>query len=151
MVSFMPGRGAPGKIVMDSLYDWTRSSVEGVRFYSGTALYSNTFILPDSTADSGKPVWLDLGEVREIAVVRINGSVADTLWKRPYAVEVSNLVKSGDNLLEVEVTNLWHNRLVGDAGKEGAGRVTRTNIQNRYRRDMPLISSGLIGPVSVHR
>jgi hypothetical protein len=82
-------------------------------------------------------------------VVKINGTIVDTLWKHPYATPVSKFLKPGINQIEIDVTNLWHNRLVGDVGKPDSERVTRTNIQDRYRKNMPLIPSGLIGPVMI--
>ena len=82
-------------------------------------------------------------------MVKINGQVVDTLWKQPYITAVTKFIKPGKNQLDIEVTNLWHNRLVGDAGKPLNDRVTRTNIQDRYRSNMPLLPSGLIGQVVV--
>ena len=92
---------------------------------------------------------LDLGDVKEIAVVKINGITVDTLWKQPYVTSISKFVKPGQNELQLDITNTWHNRLVGDAGKPDAKRVTRTNIQTRYRTNMPLLPSGLIGPLII--
>lgn len=146
-VTFPEGRGAPKELILNDLSDWTQSATEGVRYFSGTALYSTTVNLPDSLTGISGGLVLDLGDVKEIAVVKINGVTVDTLWKQPYRTAVSKFVKAGKNQVDVEVTNLWHNRLVGDAGKEGTQRTTRTNIQNRYRKNMPLLPSGLIGPV----
>lgn len=148
-INFQKGRGAPEQLIANDLFDWTRSTVEGVKFFSGTALYSATFMIPDSLVGNHSDLVLDLGDVKEIAVVRINGTTLDTVWKQPYAIYVSKFVKPGKNRVEIEVTNLWHNRLVGDAGKVGADRFTRTNIQNRYRENMALLSSGLLGPVVI--
>ena len=143
------GRGAPKEIMMDDLSDWTLSSLEGVKYFSGTAQYSTTFQIPDSLFKRKKVIWLDLGEVKEVAAVRINGRAVGTLWKQPFATDISAFVRPGKNQLDIAVTNLWHNRLVGDAGKEGPERFTRTNVQNRYKKDTPLLPSGLIGPVVI--
>ena len=105
--------------------------------------------MEESAVKAGKGLILDLGTVKEIAVVKINGVVVDTLWKPPYQTAIGKFVNPGKNNLELVVTNLWHNRLVGDAGKPEAERTTRTNIQNRYRNNMPLLPSGLIGPVVI--
>ncbi len=150
-VAFPVGRGAPDELIMNDLYDLTLSPVDGVKYFAGTASYSTTFSLPDANGENTYELLLDLGDVREIAVVKINGSVVDTLWKQPYVTAVSKFVRPGVNQLQLEVTNLWHNRLVGDAGKTGSDRITRTNIQNRYRTNMPLLPSGLIGPVIIRR
>lgn len=149
ILAFPEGRGAPREVTMPRLIDWRDSPTDGVKYFSGTATYRNTFSIPDSMFNSGKKLTIDLGEVREVAVVRINGKSVDTLWKQPYAVRIEKFVKAGVNELEIDVTNLWHNRLVGDAGKPDAERVTRTNIQTRYRNDMPLLPSGLMGPVII--
>ncbi len=148
-VSFPEGRGAPKEMLMDELSDWTTSSVEGVKYFSGTATYTTTFTMPEAVGKSVKDVILDLGMVKEVAVIMINGVAADTLWKQPYATTISKFVKPGKNQIEIKITNLWHNRLVGDAGKPVSARITRTNIQDRYRNNMPLLSSGLLGPVVI--
>ena len=149
-ISFMPGRGAPERLLSDTLIDLTQHPDEGVRFFSGTAVYENTFEIEgfiEAATSSG--YFIDLGEVREVAEVIINGSVADTLWKHPYVTEITRFLKPGGNNIEIKVTNLWHNRLVGDAGKTDAQRVTKTNIQLNYKGNEPLIPSGLIGPVTI--
>jgi len=151
-LSFMPGRGAPEWITLDSLIDWTRHPEEGVRFYSGTAVYENKFEINGlNQAESQATYFLDLGETREVAEVIINGAVADTLWKQPYRTDISRFLKAGDNTIEIRVTNLWHNRLVGDAGRPDGDRVTNTNIQLTYRGNEPLIPSGLMGPVTIQK
>jgi hypothetical protein len=96
---------------------------------------------------------LDLGEVRELAQVRVNGKDLGILWKRPFTMDVSAAVKPGWNNLEVAVTNLWPNRLIGDERLPLEKRLTRTNI-TKYHLDSPLLPSGLLGPValrSTHR
>ena len=148
-ITFPEGRGAPREIEMGVLTDWTALPDEGVKYFSGTATYSTTVEMPDLLASQAGSLLLDLGEVREVAVVRINGNVADTLWKQPYVTRIDEFVRPGVNHIEVDVTNLWHNRLVGDAGKEEHERTTRTNIQTKYRQNMPLLPSGIVGPVSI--
>ena len=148
-IKFQEGRGAPEEYVMNELTDWTLCADEGVKYFSGTATYTSTFSIPESSTKSNGSLTIDLGTVKEIAVVKINGAVVDTLWKPPYSTSIAKYVKPGSNKLELVVTNLWHNRLVGDAGKTGADRITKTNIQDRYRKNMPLLPSGLIGPVVI--
>jgi hypothetical protein len=148
-VTFPEGRGAPASIMMDELSDWTSSTIDGVKYFSGSATYSTAFTMEESAVKAGKGLILDLGTVKEIAVVKINGVVVDTLWKPPYQTAIGKFVNPGKNNLELVVTNLWHNRLVGDVGKPEAEMTTRTNIQNRYRNNMPLLPSGLIGPVVI--
>jgi hypothetical protein len=150
-IAFPAGRGAPDEVVVDSLTDWSLSKVDGIRYFSGTATYSANLEMNETMTAGMDRLELDLGTVKEIAVVRINGIAVDTLWKVPYRTAIGRFLKPGANLVEIDVTNTWHNRLVGDAGKEQKDRVTRTNIQDRYRPNMPLLPSGLIGPVTLKK
>jgi hypothetical protein len=102
--------------------------------------------------DVSRPLWLDLGEVKELAEVRVNGKSLGVLWTYPFRVSVSGAVHEGRNELEVRVTNLWPNRLIGDARLPREKRLTRTNVE---KFDQPpkgggehrLLPSGLLGPV----
>jgi hypothetical protein len=143
-LTFQPGRGAPASVVLPALADWTKNPEAGVRYFSGTATYRQTFNLP---AKTGKHLVLDLGEVREVAEVIVNGKSAGILWKPPYRADLTGLAKPGANTLEIKVTNLWVNRLIGDA-QPGAKPITFTALKP-YRADAPLRPSGLLGPVSL--
>jgi hypothetical protein len=94
----------------------------------------------------GKKLYLELGAVRNLAEVRVNGQDLGILWKPPFRVDVTRAVHTGPNHLEVKVTNLWPNRLIGDAGLPAEQRVTWTAF-DAYKKDSPLLPSGLIGPV----
>jgi hypothetical protein len=142
-VDFMPGRRAPARAVFQSLESWTANADPGIRYYSGTATYRAKFTAP--AADS---LELDLGEVRELAHVRVNGRDLGTLWKKPFRVSLDGAARPGINDLEVEVTNFWPNRLIGDQLLPEAERLTHTNI-TKWRADSPLMPSGLLGPVTV--
>jgi hypothetical protein len=146
-LSFPPGWGAPAKIGLDRLASWTESADPGIRYFSGTATYAARFRLPERL-DAAEPLYLDLGEVREIAEVRVNGRNLGILWKQPFRVALGAAARPGWNELEVEVTNLWPNRLIGDQHVAPEGRLTRTNIA-KFNADSPLLSSGLLGPVTV--
>ena len=90
---------------------------------------------------------LDLGQVAEVAEVSVNGAPTGITWKPPYRVDMTGLLKAGTNHLEVKVTNLWHNRIVGDLKYPDAGEFTKTNMKHKFNTDMELLRSGLIGPV----
>ena len=110
------------------------------------ATYSRDFTTPKGWKP-GQPLWLDLGDVRELAEVSINGKPAGAAWHPPYRVEIGSAVKKGKNRLEVKVANLWVNRLIGDR-QPGATKLTWTAMPT-YKPDAPLRPSGLIGPVKL--
>lgn len=110
-LSFPPGRGAPENAVFPKLVSWTDSDNPGIKYFSGTATYTTTFQL-DKAPD--KSVLLDLGSVKNIAEVSLNGTKFGTLWKPPFSVDVTAALKAGENRLVIQVTNLWPNRLIGD-------------------------------------
>jgi len=143
-VQFQAGRGAPPAITLNSLHSLSDDPDQRVKYFSGEATYNQTFILPRRSRP-GPPMWLDLGEVSELAEVRINGKIAGNPWHAPYRVEIGNLVHKGKNSVEIKVANLWVNRLIGDA-QPGADKITWTATPT-YRADAPLRQSGLIGPV----
>jgi hypothetical protein len=143
-VEFTPGWGAPAKITLDRLQSWTESADPGVRFYSGTAKYSARVQLPEAAASMD----LDLGDVREMARVSLNGRDLGVVWKRPFRVELGTAAHAGWNDLTVEVTNLWPNRLIGDQQVAPEKRLTWTNI-TKFTANSPLLPSGLLGPVKI--
>ncbi|MEI7946546.1 MAG: glycosyl hydrolase [bacterium] len=115
-VSFPPGKQAPEHVTLSKLVSWTESADEGVKYFSGTATYRKTFDVPESKISNGKSkILLDLGQVKNVAEVSLNGEKLGTLWKPPFAVDVTRVLKSGTNELEIKVTNLWPNRLIGDS------------------------------------
>ncbi len=140
-VSFTPGWGAPAQVTFDKLLSWSQHPEPGIRYYSGTARYSTTIELPDLRE------WtLDLGEVREIAEVWLNGRPLGILWKQPFTVKLGSAARQGANHLEIEVVNLWPNRLIGDQNLPPEKRFTSTNI-TKFTATSPLMPSGLLGPV----
>ena len=110
-VSFPPGKQAPASIVLPKLVSWTESGDDGVKYFSGTATYRTEF---DWKPETGETV-LNLGTVKNVAEVSLNGKSLGTLWKPPYQVDATGALKPGGNDLEIKVTNLWPNRLIGDA------------------------------------
>ena len=105
----------------------------------------NEFYL--SEAVTTQKLFLDLGTVKNIATVKVNGNDVGFVWTAPWRVEITKFVKPKGNLLEIEVTNLWVNRLIGDAALPLEKRFTHTNIE--LKKDAPLLSSGLLGPVTI--
>jgi hypothetical protein len=154
-IDFPAGWGAPDHIVIPELISWTDSDHEGVRYFSGIATYKKKFdILPEYMND-GLNILLDLGEVREVVEIYLNGEQIGILWKPPYQKDVTRAVRAGENTLSIEVANTWSNRLTGDGMLPEGERYTKTNITGpNYQtstlwKDAPLLKSGLMGPVSL--
>jgi len=172
-VRFTPGWGAPSEAVFTKLVSWSRHEHPGIRYFSGTATYRATVRIPTSLLRSGQRVYLDLGRVEVVASVRVNGKHAGVLWKTPYRAEVTGLLRPGENLIEIQVANLWVNRMIGDEqlpedsnrNPDGTlrewptwllegrpsptGRYTFTTWR-LWAKDSPLQPSGLLGPVRLH-
>nr|WP_036234855.1 glycosyl hydrolase [Massilia sp. JS1662] len=146
-VSFQSGRGAPASAVFDTLISWPTSSDAGIKYFSGAATYRQTLDVPKRWLSSRRRILLDLGEVRELAVISLNGKVVGTAWHPPYKADITKFVRVGANRLEVKVINLWPNRLIGD---QQPGATTYTYApQAHYKASSPLLPSGLLGPVTI--
>jgi len=146
-VKFQPGRLAPESVQLDELIDWTNSQHPGIKFFSGTATYSVQFEMPVSAAGD---YWLDLGKVCEVGEVSIDAHDLGTAWTYPFRAKVpAKVLTKGTHNLEVKVTNVWNNRLVGDQLLPKEQRITRTNLQGTHKKDSPLVPSGLLGPVTL--
>lgn len=143
-VAFEPRFGGPASVRFDRLDDWKDRPEPAIRYYSGKAVYRTTF---DGTAAT----VLSLGEVKNMASVRINGRELGVAWCAPWQVRIpKGVLKPRGNRLEITVANLWVNRLIGDAGLPPEKRVTKTTW-SPYRPDSPLQPSGLLGPVRLMR
>jgi len=150
-VNFDPKWGGPESLEIDQLKSWIKFDEPGIKYYSGTATYLKSFILAESEM-KGKQVLLDLGNVQEMASVKINGTQLQVIWSAPFRFDITNYVKPGGNKLEVEVVNMWPNRLIGDAGLPLEKKLTKTNI-NKFDgadREKYLRESGLLGPVKIN-
>ena len=173
-VRFQFGQKAPAKVTFDKLISWTESEEPGIKYFSGTATYVKTFDVPGERIANGKKLYLDLGRLANFAQVKVNGTDYGILWKPPYRVEVTDSIKVGANQIEVAITNLWPNRLIGaeqypddcewnDDGslkkwpdwflkktpRPSAERTTFTTWKH-YTKDSPLLESGLFGPVKIY-
>lgn len=151
-VRFDTNWGGPASVGFDKLESWTDRPEPGIKFFSGTAVYEKQFVLP---ADSrithhASRMILDLGDLRELAEVRLNGKPCGITWTPPFRVNVTDAIVPGTNKLEVEVVNFWPNRIIGDAQLPPEQRRTRTNIR-KLTRETKLMESGLFGPVALQR
>lgn len=147
-VSFPLETGAPAIVKLHNLISWSEHENSSIRHFSGTAMYTASFSIEASEIQPSLAFFLDLGEVQVIAEVIMNGQSLGTRWKPPFRYDITEKLKSGVNNLTIAVTNLWPNRLIGDAALPEDKRVTKTNY-NPYKPDAPLLPSGLLGPVKV--
>jgi len=148
-VSFQPDRGAPPSITMDTLASWSDNSDAGVKYFSGNGTYTKTIQAPADWFKKGAHLWIDLGDVKNLAEVTVNGKKLGVVWHTPYRVDATDALKPGDNELTVKVTNAWVNRLIGDE-QPGATKITFADVKP-YKANSPLLPSGLLGPVVVVR
>jgi hypothetical protein len=159
-------------LTLDSLVAWNLHPDDAVKYFSGTATYAKVLNVPVGLLRRDFNLYLDLGRVAVMARVKLNGHDLGVLWKAPYRVEIGGFAKDGENRLEIEVTNLWINRMIGDEnlpedsdrnadgtlkawpkwlleGKSSpTGRQTFTSWR-LWRKDDPLDESGLLGPVTL--
>jgi hypothetical protein len=153
-LTFPPDWGAPPSFVFDSLISWTESADPGIKYFSGTATYHNSFNLDAATVK--RKLILDLGELRDVAEVFINGRSAGILWKKPYQSDITQLVRTGRNDLKIEIVNLWVNRMTGDMLSDPKDRYCKTNQSYMKSEVWPggdepfrLQTAGLLGPVTL--
>ena len=139
-ITFEDKFGGHKKISTNDLTSWTDSEEEFIRYFSGTATYRTTTTVPPH---KGR-LYLDLGEVKNIAEVYINSKKVQTLWKTPFITDISDYVTDGDINLEIKLTNLWVNRLIGDAENSDGKSYTSKVF---FKKDDPLLPSGMLGPV----
>ncbi|MGD1156922.1 MAG: glycosyl hydrolase [Terriglobia bacterium] len=148
-VSFPPSWGAPAQVRFDNLVSWTNYPDEGVKYFSGTAIYAKDINVLQEWFREGAKVMLDLGAVKEIAEVSIDGTpVGGILWKAPFQADVTWALKPGRNHLEIKVTNLWPNRIIGDQQPNATKKYAWLDYKP-FRANSPLLKSGLLGPVSL--
>lgn len=179
-VTFDTSWGGPGRVQFRHLEDWSKREEDGVKYFSGEATYRKVFDLPAKVramlsggVDKRSGIWLDVGEVKNLAGVRLNGHDLGVLWTAPWRVNVGPAIRSKGNVLEISVANLWRNRLVGDerlrqdAEFAEGGNILRwpewlvkgeprpTSGRHsfatwrHFTRDSPLLPSGLMGPVRI--
>ncbi|MDE5586647.1 MAG: hypothetical protein K2I92_10010, partial [Muribaculaceae bacterium] len=175
-----------GDIATDSLFSWPESERHDIKYFSGTASYTMEVCISKKQFESGQKIMLSLGEVKDLASVSVNGIELPLMWKAPFECDITDALKAGVNQLEIKVTNLWPNRMIGDElepddlewseplvydyapGKPRAGCYLTSNpdwLRNGSERpskgrktvgcfkfftaDSPLLTSGLLGPVSI--
>ncbi len=171
-VAFAKNWGAPDSIDLAKLMSWSEHSNPGVKYFSGSAVYSKAFTVPASAVASNRTLRLELGKVKNFATVTLNGKDLGIRWKEPFAYDVTGVIKAGRNDLQVKITNLWPNRIIGDEQlppdvewngtslkawpewltkglpRPKTGRYTFTTW-HYWNKDSKLLESGLLGPVVI--
>ena len=147
-LKFKKDLGAPAEITVDKLASWADNADTGVKYFSGTGTYSKMINASASWFKKNAQLWIDLGDVKNLAEVMVNGKSLGIVWKKPFRVNVSDVLKPGENSLIIKVTNLWVNRLIGDQQPGIEKKYTYTTMAF-YNADSPLLPSGLIGPVRI--
>jgi hypothetical protein len=147
-VTFPTAPGAPAPLDLPRLISWPEHPDDAVKHFSGTATCRAAFRATPEMLKAGRRVILDLGGVQVIARLRLNGRDVGVLWKKPFAADVTGIVQAGENTIEIEVTNTWWNRLVGDEKLAKERRATFTTAPPRAPRTA-LLPAGLLGPVTL--
>lgn len=144
-LKFNPKFGAPADTTINNLFDLTTDKNTTVKYYSGSVIYRKEFFFnPQKDIN----YFVDLGKVESLATVSLNGQKLETLWRTPYRTEITQTLKNGINLIEVEVVNTWWNRIVGDA-QPNAMPYTWTATKAGWNASSELIPAGMLGPVNI--
>jgi hypothetical protein len=149
-IAFQAKRGAPDSITVSSLASWTDNSDTGVKYFSGIGTYTKSIDADASWFKKGAHVWIDLGDVKNLAEVSVNGKVVGTVWHTPFRVDATTALKPGANQVSIKVINSWVNRLIGDQqpGVTPDKAITFADVKP-YKANSPLLPSGLLGPVKL--
>jgi hypothetical protein len=139
--------GAPTHMMLNKLMSWTEHNEAGVKYYSGTATYRKKILVPPELLGKNRRLCLDLGNVQVMAHVKMNGEDLGVLWNPPFRVDITSVVKPGENTLEIVVANVWANRLIGDMLLPAEKRITQGGV--KLKQNAPLAESGLLGPVRI--
>jgi hypothetical protein len=139
-------KGPKEVVKINQLFDWSTSVNEQIKYYSGTAVYKKDFVWKGKNADK---IWIDLGNIANMAEVIVNGKDCGTIWTFPYKTDISQALKKGKNTIIIKITNTWANRLIGDQKLPEKERLTWTTAPYRLVESENLLKAGLLGPVTL--
>ena len=148
-INFDPDMGGPVDYSMQQLSSWADAEDEGVKYYSGTAEYSQDFVMKASALAQGKEAYVRFENIQEIAKVYVNGEDCGIVWTPPYTARLTPSLKAGVNHIRIKVANTWNNRIVGDMRNPDTEAYTKTNAKSRFEDDKDLLKSGLIGRAEI--
>ena len=148
-ISFNPDMGGPKTFRLEKLISWSDIVEKGIKYYSGTATYTRKFEIKEEVLSKGTEAYASFGDIQETAHVFINGKDCGIVWTPPYKVLITPFLKAGTNKITVQVINTWNNRIVGDLINYDGKAYTKTNIKNKFRKESPLLKSGLMGKAEI--
>ena len=148
-LAFQPDRGAPPSITLNKLSSWSDNPDAGVKYFSGTGTYTKTIQASADWFKKGAHLRIDLGDVKNLAEVTVNGKSLGIVWHAPYRVDATSALKPGANEVTIKVINAWVNRLIGDQQPDATTKYTFADVKP-YRANSPLLPSGLLGPVRLY-
>jgi hypothetical protein len=148
-LSFDTRIGGPASFQLGNLISWSEIELEGIKYYSGEASYSRSLTLDKELIFSGKEAFIGFEDIQEMARVFVNGKDCGIIWLPPYQLRITPFLQAGNNTITVKVVNTWNNRIVGDLNNPNSEPFTRTNIKNRFKKETPLLKSGLIGKAQI--
>ncbi len=147
-LTFQPGRGAPASVSLQTLTPWNENADKGVKYFSGAGTYTTRFTADPGWFKAGQRLLVDLGSVKNLAEVSVNGKSLGIVWHAPFRVDVTGALKPGENHIDIKVTNSWVNRLIGDQQPDSTVSYTYADVKP-YKATSPLLPSGLLGPVQL--
>ena len=148
-ISFDPGMGGPESYQLEKLTSWSETGHEGIRYYSGKAIYSRDFSVDEGILSEEAEAYVIFEDIQEMASVSVNGNDCGIVWLPPYRVRITPYLKAGTNSITVEVINTWNNRIVGDLRNPNKEPFANTNAKARFTEESPLLKSGLMGKAEI--
>ncbi len=148
VIDFQKDRGAPEQATFEELTPWNESEDLGIKYFSGLGTYTKTINVSPEWLNENSNIILDLGDVKNMAEVFVNGQSAGIAWRKPFKVDITNTLHPDKNEIKIQIANLWVNRLIGDAQPDVKNKLTYTAMPF-YQAESPLKSSGLLGPVKL--
>lgn len=147
-VSFDTAMGGPAFYILDSLRSWSEIGHDGIKYYSGTAIYEKEFLVDQENLKKETKAYLFFEEIQEMIHVFVNDQDCGITWTPPFKTYITPFLKVGQNKITVQVVNTWNNRILGDL-KSPSKKYSNTNIKNRFKPDAPLLKSGLVGKAEI--
>lgn len=148
-LSFDSLMGGPESYQLAKLSSWTDIEDDGIKYYSGKAIYNRSFSIGEELLSKGAEAYVVFQDIQEMASVHINGHDCGIVWTPPYKANITQYLKAGENNITVEVINTWNNRIVGDVSNPAGKQYTQTNIKYKFKSDKPLLKSGLMGKAEI--